>query len=188
MPYSPQGSLNLDWQWDEFDPNPDSFNIAGDYVYSIKHRLIDFDFWNAKCLASAEFIDLARDFSAEFRTIPVAFKYPNGEFSQKQYFYVLWKDWHSLIDLDKSSYIVSEDLHCARVKDKYFQDHWHMQEISQFVVDPQKDPHRHIFRSIDLRNEAICSESFMRMCKQRKMKGIEFVPIEDAKLIDPFGA
>lgn len=39
-----------------------------------------------------------------------------------------------------------------------------------------------------MRNEAICSESFMLTCKQHKMKGVAFVPIEDAKLIHPFGA
>jgi hypothetical protein len=60
-----------------------------------------------------------------------------------------------------------------------------LDKIEKYYFDPAKDPQKHIFKSIDFRDEVACSEPFMNECIKAKLKGLEFIPIEDFQYI-PF--
>jgi len=179
------GLINKDWTWDHLDPDPDKFEITGDYVYRAKHRLIDFDFWSDVIIGSEEFVALTEETGGKIRKIPLKIIYPNQSESKKKYFYILWKEWHSMIDLEKSEYTPSTDLYTGEnVYNAYSPDALYMREIKKFVINKKKDPRKHIFKSLDFFNETVCSEEFAQECIKRKFKGLSFTPIEDAQRID----
>jgi len=179
------GLINKDWEWEPLDPTPDKFKISDDYFYRAKHRLIDFDFWSNEIMGSEEFTDLVKDMGGKIRKIPLKIIYPNQTESKKKYFYILWKEWHSMIDLEKSECTPSVDIYTGEKHyDKDFPGVLALREIKKFVLDKNKDPSKHIFKSLDFFNETICSEEFMQECIKRKFKGLSFTPIEDAQRID----
>jgi len=180
-----KGQINKDWTWDHLDPAPDQFEVADDYVYRAKLRLIDFDFWSSRVMGSELFAGLVEEMGGKIRKIPLKIIYPNKTESKKKYFYILWKEWHSMIDLEKSEFSPEVDIYTGENHyDKDFPDVLALREIKKFVMDKSKDPQKHIFKSLDFLNETICSEEFVQECIKRKFKGLSFTPIEDAQRID----
>jgi len=180
------GDLSSDWEWDIFDPHPEKFIIQNKYIFTIKQKKIDFDYWNDHNIGSANFIKIAIDHGATLRTIPLDIIQSNKKRPDKNYFYVLWSDWYSTIDLERSDYIFYRDLETNEiVYNKYFRDVASLDMIKKYYFDKSKDPKKDLFKSLDFRDETICSERFMDACIKAKLKGMEFIPIEEYQEI-PF--
>jgi hypothetical protein len=181
-----KGEINMDWQWDGSDPNPDQFEISGDYVYKWKSPVIDFDFWDETLIASERFADLCDEFGARTRRIPVQIIQSNKKKTDKNYFYLLWKDWLSILDFEKSEYEIDRDLQTREpIADRYFPEVIRCEVITKFVPDPAKVQAMHIFKCINLDSKVVCDEQFMRACQARGMLGLRFVPLEQFQKI-PF--
>lgn len=181
-----KGNLNHDWEWDEHDPDPDKFTISHDYEYRSKNPLIDFDFWNSVAIASESFVALCNEFGARTRRVPVRIVQSNKEPTTKRYFYLLWKDWLSILDREESDYELDRDLATGEpISDRYFPSVTRCETITRFVVDEAKVKGKHVFKCIDLDDEVVCDDQFRNACFGKKLLGLKFVPIEEFRKI-PF--
>lgn len=172
--------------WDNFNPDIDSIEIKREHTAKVSNRSIDFDFFESNDIASAEFIEIVKKYSERIKEIPVRFIVAGGKNPKKDYFYIVFGDWFSIIDLNNSSFEYDRDLSSGDViYNKYFPEIPNFDKIEKFSPDPSKDPKRDIFKSLDFFGETICSEKFMKDCYDRKIIGLEFIPIEDFQYI-PF--
>lgn len=170
------------------DPNITTQTIANNYVYHLKNREFEIDYWNEKYIASADFARLAADNGAIIRTIPLEIKLASGRSPKRSYFYLLWGEWYSMIDFEHSKYKLNRDLESGEiVHNKYAPDIPIFDEIEKYVVDKAKDPGKHIFKSLDFLAETVCSEEFMNKCNDGNFRCLNFIPIEQFKF-SPFWA
>jgi hypothetical protein len=65
------GRLNPDWEWDLLDPHPEKITIKNHYLFKVKQKKIDFDYWNDHSIASAEFLQIVRAHGANPRAVPL---------------------------------------------------------------------------------------------------------------------
>lgn len=180
-----KGAINRDWSWDHLDPDPDQFEIENDYIFKAKTRFVDFDYWSERVMGSEQFTQLIEEMGGMIRKIPVKIIYPDQSESCKKYFYILWKEWYSIIDLENSEYIIDKDLYTGeKIYNKMFPNIFYFLEIHKFAADKNKDPGKHIFKSLDFFDQTICSEEFMKRCIRKKFKGVSFTPVEEAKEIN----
>jgi hypothetical protein len=181
-----KGEINMDWQWDDFEPDPDKFAINGNYVYRWKSPVIDFDFWEHTMIASEAFANLCDEFGARTRRVPLQIIQSNNQPTKKKYFYLLWKDWLSIIDFERSEYEIDRDLESGvPIRDPHFPEVTHCEVITKFIPDLSKVNDKHVFRCIDIGRKVVCDELFKRACVDKEFLGLKFVPIEDFQMI-PF--
>jgi len=179
-----KGDLNTDWEWDVFDPCPDKFVITHNYVYKAKHAFLNFDFWNLKCLASDSFVNILEKYGVFPRVIPVEIIQSNNKNTAKNYSYILWRDWIACMDTEKSDCSPQVNLESGLpVSNKYFPSCFFYEKIKKFVIDESKTEGKHIFKSVELFDEVICSESFVADVQKNKLVGIDFIPLEDFQRI-----
>ena len=182
-----KGVLNHDWTWDEFDPDPDKFNITLNYEYRSKNPLIDFDFWNDFRIGSDAFCELCDSFGTYVRRVPQKIIQSNGKPTVKKYNYLLWRDWLSIIDTEKSDYEISRDPRTGEIEyDKYFSEIPFYEEITRFIPNLDKIGKKSVFKCVDIHCEVVCTETFRDACIERGFLGLDFIPIEEFKMIPPW--
>lgn len=184
-----RGDLNHDWEWDTYDPDPFQFVITHDYVYRVKHALIDFDFWNEKSIASSRFVEICQRHDARIRTVPLEIIQSNKKRTDKDYCYLLWADWLSILDFDASDITLDRELeNGAVIHHRQFPSVPRCEAIRRFVVDPAKLDGRQVFKCIDLDFDLVCTEKFRTDCEQAGLVGLDFKPIESYQKIPWFSA
>lgn len=184
-----RGDINRDWEWDTYDPDPDRAVITHDYVYRAKHPLIDFDFWNEKSIASSRFVDICRRNEARIRTVPLEIIQSNKKRTEKDYCYLLWGDWLSILDFDASDITLDRELETGEpVHHRQFPQVPRCEAIRRFVVDPSKLDQRQVFKCIDLDFDLVCTEKFRAECEQAGLVGLDFKPLESFQKIPWFSA
>lgn len=172
--------LNHDWQWDDYDPNPEKFIITESYTYKAKHQVIDFDFGDRGHPVSEDFINTCDNFNMNYRSIPVEIIQSTKKPTQKKYFFLLTKDYKTIIDLKNSEYEVSRTLETGEIfTNKNFPENPDFEFIKKFVIDTDKIKNLHIFRCTDLDMKYVCSQEFKDACISRNLKGIKFTPIDE---------
>lgn len=184
-----RGDINHDWEWDTYDPDPFKFAITNEYVYRSKHPLIDFDFWNDNSIASGRFVDICHKNNARVRTVPLQILQSNKKPAAKDYCYLLWADWLSIIDFEASDITWDRDLETGEIiHDRYFPQVPRCEAIRRFVVDPAKLDGRQVFKCIDLDFDLVCTEKFRADCERAGLVGLDFKPIESYQKIPWFSA
>jgi hypothetical protein len=182
-----KGDLNHDWEFDTFDPNPESAEIRHSYTLRSKNPLIDFDFWNDRSIGSARFVEICRRHDAQIRTVPLAIIQSNKKRTAKDYFYVLWSDWLSIIDLDASDITLDRDLETGQViHHRQFPAVPRCEAVRHFVVDPARLTDRQVFKCIDLDFELVCTEKFRDDCEAAGLSGLDFQPLDSFQRIPWF--
>lgn len=176
--------LNQDWQWDEFDGDPDKFHITGNYICQAKHQVVDFDFLN-EVLVSERFVDLCGQFGMKYRKIPVEINQSTKQPTDKKYYFFLAKTWLAILDMERSDCQISKDLETgAVVYNKFFPETPYVEAIKRAVIDEKKVLNHDIFRCIDIEMKYVCSGRFKDACEKKHLLGLKFVPIdEDFKFI-----
>jgi hypothetical protein len=178
--------LNHDWQWDEFDPDPDKFNVTANYICQAKHKVVNFDFLN-NVLVSERFIDLCEKFGLKYRKIAVEMVQSTKVPTEVKYYFLLSKTWAAVLDYEKSKCTVGMDLETGTpLFDNYFPTVPHIEAIQLAVIDEEKVNGLNIFRCIDIESKYVCSERFKAECEEQKLSGIEFVPLDSNFKSIPF--
>lgn len=181
-----KGKISSDWQWDQLDPDPGKFTVTNSYEYHWKAPLVNFDFWSRTLIASGDFVALCQEYGAQIVKVPLVIYQLNNKRTEKNYFYLLWKDWLSILDLNSSIYEYNNDIETGKPrKHKYFPDSLLIESISSFVVDEAKVQGKHVFKCFDLGAEVVCDEEFRQACLKKKLVGLKFSPISEYKLV-PF--
>lgn len=185
-PVNPKGTLNHKWEWNQFDPNPEKLTITHDYEYFTKNPLYDFDFWTETLIASEAFCDLCDQFGARTRRIPLRIIQSNKKATTKTYFYLLWQDWLSIIDFEKSDYQILFNPQTGKKENHlYFPEIPYIETLAKFVPVLDKTKGKHVFKCLDLISEVVCTDDFRQACIDRKFIGLDFIPIEEFQMF-PF--
>jgi len=181
-----KGTLNKDFQWEAYDPDVDKFVINENYEYAAKHLVIDLDFWDG-LLCSENFVNLCKDFGLRMRLVPVKLTQSNKKETTKRYFYVLVKDYLSILDSTNSIYKIELDMETKEpVYDRYFPNQVRYEAIYKFVIDPTKVNNAAIFKCLDINAKFVCSEEFKKSCEDRNLLGLKFTPIDENFQVIPF--
>lgn len=182
-----RGDLNHDWEWDTYGPDPFHFAITHDYVYRVKHALIDFDFRNEKSIASSHFVEIGRRHDARTRTVPLEIIQSNKKRTEKDYCYLLWADWLSILDFDASDITLDRELETgALIHHRQFPSVPRCEAIRRFVVDPAKLDGRQVFKCINPGFRFGLYGEIPRHCEQAGLIGLQFRPIESYQQIPWF--
>ncbi|WP_354335508.1 MULTISPECIES: DUF1629 domain-containing protein [unclassified Undibacterium] len=181
-----KGTLNKDFQWEAYDPDVDKFVIDAEYEFRAKHTAIDLDFWDG-LLCSENFTALCREFGLEMRLIPVKIIQSNKIETQKKYFYVLVKDYLSILDVEQSNFRIDLDMETSQpVYDRFFPDQVRYEAIYKFIVDSKKVGSAGIFKCLDIGAKFVCNQLFKDACNNRKLLGLKFTPIDESFQVIPF--
>lgn len=172
-----RGDLNQPWEWDQFDPEPPA-SVPSGYVFSAKHPVVDFDFWGTRWMASERFLEVCRRFGLRVHPIPVEVLQQGGKPAAKPYYFLLWSEWASIIDLDAAAYELE------RVYPSGDLAHWPhhpgapmLLSVEAFVVDESKVPAAAAFLCLDLDNQLVCTDEFKQACEGAGLLGLEFVEV-----------
>jgi hypothetical protein len=174
-----KGDLNHDWQWNIIDTTTHHLPLKFEYEYKSKNPFINFDFWNNNIIASENFTTLCDSFGAKTWQISLRIQQSNKQFTDKTYYYLLWQDWLSILDFEKSEYEIDRDLATGEaIYSKHFPDVMQCESITKFVVNEKKAIEKHVFCCIDLDGEVVCDEVFRAACIEKKLIGLKFIPLE----------
>lgn len=177
-----KGDLNKPWSWDEHDPNPEAFNISGGYVYKSKEKVLDFDYWDINWMASEDFVRVCEQFGLGVRGVPVDVLQSDGRLTKKKYFYLLWSEWASVIDVEQSNIEFEKDLATGEIAHhKYFPDVPVALSVERFVVKDYKIPKSAAFKCLDLDYALVCNEDFKAACEKARLIGLTFDNVTNYK-------
>lgn len=173
-----KGHLNKAWEWNAFDPDLSHGTSGSGYVYQARHARLDFDYWDVNWLASERFVAVCRRFDVGVDAVPVDVVLANGAAPEKRYFYLRWSAWGSVIDLQRSRYVLDRDLATGEVlHQKYFPEAPVLESVEAFVVDEDKVPDSAAFLCLDLGHALVCNDAFRTACEQAGLLGMEFEDI-----------
>ena len=186
-----RGRLNHPWEWDEHDPDPSKFEITHNYVYESKHAVVDFDYCTQQGVASRNFVDLCLAAGAKLRLVPVEIRQTNGQRTVKDYFYPLWANWLSILDVDASDVELERQWPSGEPAiDRYFPDIQLYSAIRRFVADLAKLGDERVFKCVDLGSKLVCTADFRADCETAGLIGLRFTPLstyQKTPILEVFG-
>lgn len=187
-PYYLSGTLNHEaWEWSLFEPDPDKIEIQNEYVYQITDdeiKDVNFDFYGGDTyFFSDSLLAICEEMGVPFRQIPIKIVMPNG-WTKQNYSVFLPKDNISLIDSTKSDFKLERNMLTGEVEEyESFPGNPIYSWIRKFT--PRADINKHLFRCLD-NMEMVCSSEFMEKCKSRELTGLNFNPIDNEYVYDPW--
>ena len=135
------GTGSLDWTWNAFDPELSAATPAADYVFQAKHPLVDFDYWDMRWMASEGFLEICRRFDVCVEGVPVTVIQSGGRPTAKQYFYLRWSSWASVVDRERSEVEWARDLRTGEPQyHLFFPEVPAIETVATFVVDEARIP------------------------------------------------
>lgn len=177
-----KGDLNMDHHWDVFDPDIDKFDVPEGYVYKSKDKVLSFDYWDINWMASSRFVEICRKFGLRVRTVPVDIIQSTGKPTEKSYFFLLWSEWTSVIDLENSEFEFDRNSATGEIEYyRYFSEVPMLLSVGDFIVDQAKIPKAAAFKCLDLGHSLVCNEEFKAACEQAGLSGIGFEDITSYK-------
>lgn len=158
------------------------------YHYSLEDRRIKSiksDYWieGATPIVTTSFLEVCDLLSVNYKSSPIKFDL-NGEIITDHFYYLLLCDFVSIVDLEKSEYVLDKERDTG--EDMVWGDFPHIyvfEKIDKLVVNNAPKPD--FFRAIEI-GEYVCSQRFKEEVERRKLKGVKFKEITDKFVYDPW--
>ncbi|MED5609453.1 hypothetical protein VV867_17275 [Pseudomonas sp. JH-2] len=177
-----------EWEWNTYEPHPESITIQKDYKIKITDRHIkefNADFYGTNTyFVSEKFIEACNELNVKYRKIPIEIKFSNGERPPKNYYVFLPAQNLSLLDTERSIFQEEKDIETGRpMINNLFPPTPVYSWIKKFSPLSTK---LDLFRCTETMSLA-CSERFKNKLEQQQASNITFQPIDEKYRYDPWG-
>jgi hypothetical protein len=182
------GEENCDWEWETYDPEPDKYVIKNKHIFQctdLDDVDLDFDYIGSpRRFVSHKFIEMCDLLGVKYRAVPVEVRLANGGKPSKDYFFYLAAEWAALLDEEKSEFSLEKNLTTGEVSVNKFYPGAHCYNwIKKFSVRNGLD--RDFFWCSELMEHA-CSQRFVDESIKKGLKGLNFIPIDEHFMYDPW--
>jgi hypothetical protein len=177
-----------EWEWGSYEPDALSVNITKKYTTTITDnevKQIDFDFYGTDSpYVSNPFVKLCEEFSVKFRLIPIDLTLSDGSRPTKSYFVFLSVDHLALLNIEKSESETDVDRETGKTAmSALFPNVPIYNKISKFVAKDLETPH--LFNCIEIFS-LVCSDTFRNKSREHGLKGLDFIPLDENFVYDPW--
>lgn len=182
------GDESNDWEWDIYDPDPWGFSIENSYEFRSSDRglkELELDYAGSPHrFVSEEFLRVCDDLNVIYRAVPVTVFLASGITSRKKYYYFLAAQWASLVDDEKSTCALEQNLTGGSPGRKYYGNVKRYAWISNLIV--RENIGLDLFWCAEFMQHT-CSKRFAEVAMTANLKGLKFIPLDSSFKYDPWG-
>ncbi len=168
--------------------DPFSVAVEHDYIYQLadSKASVDFDFYGSQTnFVSEQFLQVCNAMKVRYREIPLRITYDGKDVGDKRYSIFLPAEHVALLDRSNSEFSEDRDMETGGIAENNLFPGTPMYSwIKRFV--PRDDCASTLFRSVEIM-ELVCNEKFKGEAERVALKGVEFIPIDNNYIYDPWG-